>query len=161
MDYISWPISRRRYRDTPNPISSHTISKASQGPSRLHTPSKIAQPPIVPLSPLFSCRPIHILKSSGRGASESLHCSSQLDRRRSPWIRLHRTPCRTPRRTIGRAQAGQISSLKLIIDYPPIVRGPASAQLRQPPPRAGGFSLQMARMKEVSARRHRKVSPLQ
>ncbi len=72
-------------------------------------PSRVAQPSTIPVSPsLFSCRPIHALCFSRRCASGDLQWSSQLDRRWSPWIKHHRTPRRTPRETLGRAQAARV-----------------------------------------------------
>ncbi len=127
--------------------------------------SRVAQPSLISFSPsLFSCRSIHALYSLKQRAFGDLYCSSQLNRRRHSWIKPHKTPRRTPRKTLDRAQIARILSSKanrrwfinnswLSIDMTETIFSWVE-----------GFSMQMARMKSVQrndTERHRKISSLQ
>ncbi len=161
------PLSAQRYTQShwePHHLCAVPL-KLRKPPLGYTQPSRVAQPPLIPFSPpLFSCRPIHALYSSEWRASGGLYCSSQLDRRQPPWIKLHRTPRRTPRKTLGRAQAARILSSKANRRWSTNSPWPSIGTTETISSWAGGFSMQMARMKGVRQNgtgRHRKMSPLQ
>ncbi len=161
------PLSAQRYTKShcePYHLCAVPL-KLRKPPLGYTQPSRIAQPPLIPFSPpLFSCRPIHALYSSERRASGGLYCSSQLNRRRHPWIKSHKTPRRTPRKTLGRAQAARILSSKANRRWSTNNPWPNIGMTETIFSWVEGFSMQMARMKGVQRNgtgRHRKISPLQ
>ncbi len=161
------PLSAQRY--TQSHCESHHLCAVSLKLRKLSLgytqPSRVAQPSLISFSPsLFSCRSTHALYSSEWRASEGLYCSSQLNRRQPPWIKLHRTPRRTPRKTLGRAQAARILSSKANRRWFTNSSWLSIGTTETISSWAGRFSMQMARMKGVrqnGTERHRKMSPLQ
>ncbi len=110
---------------------------------------------------LFSCHPIHARYSSAECVSESLLCSSQLI---SPEITSHRMPRRMPRRTLRSVQTARIVPSKADRRWPTKIPWLSIGTTETISSWAGGFSMQMARMKGVrqdDTGRHRKISPLQ
>ncbi len=127
--------------------------------------SRIAQSSLISFfSSLFSCRSIHVLYFLKWCAFEDFYCSSQLNLRQSSWIKLHRTSCRTSRKTLDKAQIMWIlfskanhqwfiNSSWLSIDTTETI----SSWVEK-------FSMQITRMKNVQqndTERHRKMSSLQ
>ncbi len=127
--------------------------------------SRIAQLSLISFFPsLFSCRSIHALYFSKRRAFEDLYCSSQLNRRRHSWIKLHKTSRRTPRKTLDRAQVARIlfskANRRWFTNNSWFSIGMTETIFSW----VEGFSMQMTRMKSVQrndTERHRKISSLQ